>query len=257
MYRASAIKWLHPTAAVPRNSAVRDDLGGAMHTPLAPARHGRSVTFSVPANLLPLHLGCSLYIGGDDPHFEGPKRGSHCTVPMGMGAGDARVLGARVLPGTGAGETVAANFALVSRIASTPRESGCSGCSGRGCEQHTRGGVGDGAHAGGMTLRIMRLDANNHVLRSMDVALDPVTNRTGDVWHVTIPQLSALERVAYGWVVEAPEGWSSDSRVAPGQVLLDPYADAAVSVTLPEADGGATVWAGARGVGREVEPLQC
>lgn len=33
----------------------------------------------------------------------------------------------------------------------------------------------------------------------MEIALDPIINRTGDVWHIRVHGLKQLDSLAYGW----------------------------------------------------------
>ena len=125
MYRSSVRKWLHPKSVIPQGSHVPEDLPGAMHTLLTHEGRGQATAdFIVPANLLPLYLACSVYVKSTKPHFQALKRCSHCTIPMGMGAGTGASLGARIsMTNTGqapsADAEFDANFAVVARSAST------------------------------------------------------------------------------------------------------------------------------------------
>lgn len=58
----------------------------------------------------------------------------------------------------------------------------------------------------------------------MEVALDPVLNRTGDTWHICLPGLKNLEGLYYGWRVKGDVSWEQGHRISPDAVLLDPYA---------------------------------
>lgn len=94
-----------------------------------------------------------------------------------------------------------------------------------------------GSHAGGMMLRILRLDTATNpptVKKSLNIALYPHTHRSGDIWHVQVDNLRNLDTLAYAWVAEGELGWRGRLRFAPGSHLLDPYATMARTVQLPE-----------------------
>ena len=55
-----------------------------------------------------------------------------------------------------------------------------------------------------------------------EIPLDPLTNRTGDHWHVRIDGLP--EEFCYGYRVDGPTG--NGNRYDPGNILLDPHARA-------------------------------
>ncbi len=50
----------------------------------------------------------------------------------------------------------------------------------------------------------------------LEVALDPVLNRTGDVWHVTLGGLKNVSALSYGWRVDGDISWESGQRLLPG-----------------------------------------
>ncbi|KAJ7541638.1 hypothetical protein O6H91_10G068100 [Diphasiastrum complanatum] len=57
---------------------------------------------------------------------------------------------------------------------------------------------------------------------SLEIDLDPILHRTGDVWHV---QLQSVERFAfYGYRCKGEISWESGNRFHARNVLLDPYA---------------------------------
>jgi glycogen operon protein len=68
-----------------------------------------------------------------------------------------------------------------------------------------------------------------------EIELDPVANRTGDIWHVAVPGAQAGE--CYLWRMDGPKG--DGFAYDPEQWLLDPFA---------EAVAGAPEWGGAEGV---------
>lgn len=64
----------------------------------------------------------------------------------------------------------------------------------------------------------------------LEVALDPVVNKTGDVWHCSIEGLKDLGTLCYGWRADADISWDAGNRFHPGstapstapQPLLEP-----------------------------------
>jgi glycogen operon protein len=65
------------------------------------------------------------------------------------------------------------------------------------------------------------------------VALDPAMHRTGDIWHVCLPDVQA--GMAYTWRVDGPWAPEQGHRFRPDRSLLDPYATA---VYLPASGQG-------------------
>ncbi|MCO5555169.1 hypothetical protein L7F22_008712 [Adiantum nelumboides] len=57
----------------------------------------------------------------------------------------------------------------------------------------------------------------------IEIRLDPLTNKTGDVWHVCFENLP-LNNIVYGYRVDGPQGWESGHRFDKTLVLIDPYA---------------------------------
>jgi pullulanase/glycogen debranching enzyme len=73
-----------------------------------------------------------------------------------------------------------------------------------------------------------------------------VTHKTGDTWHIRVPNLRDASTLAYAWEARGEWGWKGRARFAPGSPLLDPYATFARPVKLPESEqGGRVVLAGA------------
>jgi hypothetical protein len=96
-----------------------------------------------------------------------------------------------------------------------------------------------------MTLRIFRVEGGA-AAKTMDLALDPHTHRTGDVWHIEVTNLKRLHAIAYAWLASGEAGWRGATRFAPGSPLLDPYAKLVLPVRLPASEqGGRTVLAAA------------
>lgn len=68
----------------------------------------------------------------------------------------------------------------------------------------------------------------------LEVALDPVVNKTGDVWHIALDGLRRLDTLAYGWRAGGDIEWQEGDRFTPSLVLFDPFAPLVTSSVLPE-----------------------
>jgi isoamylase len=77
-------------------------------------------------------------------------------------------------------------------------------------------------HASGVSLLIYASANDNSPCR--EVALDPVKNRTGDIWHVELEGVGA--GLLYNWRVDGPWEPASGHRFNPRIALMDPYAQA-------------------------------
>ena len=74
----------------------------------------------------------------------------------------------------------------------------------------------------------------------MELALDPVVNKTGDVWHVSMDGLQNFESLYYGFRVLGDVTWEGPHRFDPQRIMLDPYATLARGLpysALPEDAG--------------------
>jgi len=71
-----------------------------------------------------------------------------------------------------------------------------------------------------------------------EIALDPELNKTGDVWHIQIEDLSDLETLCFGWKADGVLGWEGGSRFHPKQVLLDPFSHHVKPLDLPGVSEG-------------------
>ena len=83
-----------------------------------------------------------------------------------------------------------------------------------------------GRHATGVRLEFYRHADDSCPSRVID--LDPVRNRTGDVWHVWVRGVPAGQ--LYGYRVEGPYLPEEGHRFNPHKLLLDPYARAIAGV---------------------------
>ena len=159
----------------------------------------RSATVEVPEYAAPASLDFVLYDERTRTYDEpsGGWGGSAFSVPIGIGCGHARELGASVLTRDEAAGSGEFNVAVLSR------------------------------HATACTL-VLQYGEN-----TLELALNPISHRTGNVWHVSVPfggpsdVLHAPTReddVTYGFRFEGdPEG-RAGSRFFPAQVLFDPRA---------------------------------
>ncbi|KAG2422373.1 hypothetical protein HXX76_016097 [Chlamydomonas incerta] len=235
MFRASGTKWHHPKEAVPPDSALEQGGAGAMRTPMTwdgragPGGEGAWVVrFEVPAKLAPLHLAFSLYQPAADK-YDTPVRAPHFAVPVGMSAGSPEPLGASVVAVSHAGGFTGLNGHHGG--GGDPREATCA--------------VNFAAfsrHASSLQLCLVRLDSAEApggggaplVAQSvLEVVLDPLTNRTGDVWHVCVHGLKDLETLCWAWRADGEVLWQNGNRFHPGFMLMDPHATRAVPVLLP------------------------
>ncbi|GLC33109.1 hypothetical protein PLESTB_000369500 [Pleodorina starrii] len=239
MYRASGTKWHHPREAVPPGSSPEPGGSGAMRTAMRwDERAGVwAGVFEVPAKLAPLHLAFALYHPARDK-YDNPLRAPHFCVPVGMSAGRPEPLGASVVSVAaspqhgGGGEPTdprdiacAVNFSVFSRHASSLQL-----CLVRvkvpSPEEVAAGGDGAAGAAG---------EVEPLVAQSvLEVVLDPLTNRTGDVWHICVHGLKDLESLCWAWRADGEILWQNGNRFHPGFMLMDPWATRAVPVLLPE-----------------------
>jgi glycogen operon protein len=83
-------------------------------------------------------------------------------------------------------------------------------------------------HATGMILCLYESPHDDKPAASL--RLDPVRNRTGDIWHCYIPGLKP--GTLYLWRAEGPFAPHEGHRFNPNKVLIDPYAKALTDGTL-------------------------
>jgi len=231
MYRASLDKWHHPNEVIPQGSASDPSTGGMRSPMMWDGGAGLWVCrFEVPTKLAPLSLAMVLFYP-DSQMYEGPVRGTHFSVPIGMRPGEPGPPGASIITSSKAasGEvSYSINFSVFSR------------------------------HAKGISLVLVRvqqdadgsfpirptpappgspLTAATSALQGrgyLEVALDPVVHKTGDMWHVCVEGLKSISSMTYGWRAEGEASWADGGRFDPAYVLLDPYAPRTVPVVLPE-----------------------
>jgi hypothetical protein len=56
----------------------------------------------------------------------------------------------------------------------------------------------------------------------MEIALDPLLNRTGDVWHACVASLRDVSSLCYGWRADADISWDAGNRFHPGWQPIAP-----------------------------------
>ncbi|KAK9820150.1 hypothetical protein WJX72_006684 [[Myrmecia] bisecta] len=209
-YRASPAKWHIPDQVAPAKSAP-DARTGGMRTKMARSGNGTQHTLQLklPVQLAPIMLGFMLLVPTPQgkAHYMGPSRGKHFTVPVGVKVGFASPTGVRVGVTSADAPTVSVNFAVRSRHAGAMSL----------CLARKQPEQGDPGKTGGF----------------LEVALDPVLNRTGDMWHIMLEGLRDVSTLCYGWRADGDVGWDGGSRFHPGQVMLDPYAPIVTHVSLP------------------------
>eukprot|EP00803_Ostreobium_quekettii_P005522 evm.model.scf_211.8 EVM.evm.TU.scf_211.8 scf_211:65035-74940(+) len=213
LQRSSTAKWYHPKESVPNGSKLHKATNG-MRTPM----HHNSgtdqyeVSIDVPSRLLPVSLSCSIFLEGASKYIN-PRGAAHFGIPVGMLPGQPSPLGAHLKSQRKVRreEAHAVNFAVVSRMATS------------------------------VTLCLMRQsqhsdsDSEESHKGSLEILLDPLVNRTGDVWHVCLEGLHDLESLVYGWRATGTVNWDDGTRFQSSRVLLDPYSISAIPTTLAPA----------------------
>eukprot|EP00798_Chlamydomonas_sp_ICE-L_P002965 gene2965-12972_t len=236
VFRGTPDKSYHPKESIPPDSLVDEGSGGM-----------RSPTNWETKSLRRMRVW---------KQYDSPVHGLSHVVPLGMSPGQAKPLGSSVsvqqgLPVTEGRHNV--NFAVFSIDAVSMTL----------CLVFSRDAVS-------MTLCLVRIEpavssaSNAKGLTYMEIALDPHTNKTGDLWHTCVHGLKDIGTLTYGWklmwsgcyFLECVErrgykamdidtlmyGWKADGAAAwngggkfhGGYLLLDPYATQAVSLVLPE-----------------------
>ncbi|KAL0049338.1 hypothetical protein WJX82_011691 [Trebouxia sp. C0006] len=90
-------------------------------------------------------------------------------------------------------------------------------------------------HAASMSLCLARRTSDPEAkIGFLEVALDPLVNKTGDMWHVCLEGLKDVGSLCYGWRAEADVAWEGRSRFHPGQVMMDPYCPLVAHTRLPD-----------------------
>lgn len=211
-YRASSAKWFHPESITAAGSEADPHLSKAKRVKLKkPSDSAGSYTteFRVAAQLAPVILGFRLCImretGTGTSQYVGPNGSRHFTIPVGLQAGHPLPQGPAVASVSEDGSMCDLNFAVRSR------------------------------HAASMSLCLARQTSDpQSKVGYIEVALDPLLNKTGDMWHVCLEGVKDVASLCYGWRAEADVAWEGRSRFHPGQVMMDPYCPLVAHTRLPD-----------------------
>ncbi|KAK2078653.1 hypothetical protein QBZ16_003493 [Prototheca wickerhamii] len=211
--RGSMRRWHHPQGVAPAGS-VLDETSGAMRSPFP---HGKdAITLTFRAGLAPATLAFAAAVG-HRPVL--PLVAPHFAVPLGMLAGDPRVLG----PSRGARGV---NFAVASASA--------RGMSLVLFSRHRPGDRRPAGRGGGPGIvEAEEDDGSSEWTVALELELDPSVHRTGAVWHVGLPALRPSADLAYAWRVDGEEAWDGGNRTQPDRLLLDPQAPSVTYLGSP------------------------
>lgn len=192
IFRSDPSQWQHPDGTAPPESRL-DPATGAMVTPMKTEDGfgGYSLSFELPIKLAPSTFAFLLRVAakqGKKPSYVKPLRGTYFTTLLGALPGLSSPLGPSLTQKN-------VNFALRCRGA-----------------EH-------------VNLVLMRAPAvPSQSWKIMDFTLNPSQNKTGDTWHVSLPELKNLDSLFYGWRVQGDVSWDQGNRINPEAILLDPYA---------------------------------
>lgn len=227
VYRSSPHAWQHPDSINIPGSQI-DEASGAMMSPMTQTSSTtQSIKIEVPAGLSPVTFAFLISLTPDTTsqqktpssgkklkrRFAVPLEGRHFSALLGAQPGVPTPLGPSTPPFSAAaskkggskktkiGDTTAVNFAVRSR--------------------------------GGTSVALVLVQPpatkdENSEWTCVELALDPILNRTGDTWHITLPSLRNVEKLCYGWRVDGDVSWESGYRISPEVVLVDPEAPALV-----------------------------
>lgn len=214
-YRASAAKWFHP--APPKISVPGSEQdphsSKAQRIKLKSANKGAtySTQFKVQLQLAPVTLGFRIFIPGEGSNgasagqYMSPAGARHFSMPVGLQPGWPLPQGPAAAAVSEDGTTCDLNFAVRSR------------------------------HAASMALCLVRQPTDVQPNGGyIEIALDPLVHKTGDMWHVCLEGVKDVASLCYGWRAEADVAWEGKSRFHPGQVMMDPYCPLIQEATVPD-----------------------
>ncbi|CAM6098217.1 unnamed protein product [Calypogeia fissa] len=188
LFRSNSRDWvlLDPDSAPPDTKYIMGKTE-AMRTPLqAFSSRQQMLKLEFNAEKAPFYVHFVLYkpaVANMSPTWIRNSIGGNFCIPVGVGKGRPEPLGlTQNRDGT-------ANFALYSKNAETV---------------------------------VLCLYGDEAVEPSMEIDLDPLIHRTGDVWHVKLKDISGFTR--YGYRCKGELSWESGNRFQTRNVLLDPYA---------------------------------
>lgn len=183
-YRASPAKWFIPEAIeLPADSFKDPSSGGIISKPRKAGDGLWELVVDVPTKLAPLTLAFQL-LGEGSPEL---GRGGHkFAVPVGMAAGHIEPLGKHSISQSVFTESAAPW--LVLRHTMTSRfHAGASLASSYGQTSSVNFVVRSrGAYSMALVLARKQPQGSNKPSGCLEIALDPVVNKTGDLWHICV-----------------------------------------------------------------------
>ena len=194
VYRSSPSVWQHPESIEADGTFHDEDLGIARTPMINGPDSSWTKEFRIPSHLGPLNFSFNLRILHLDLNSKvliKPLIGEHFSALLGLGQGKPSPAG----PSMVGPDTV--NFSVRSR---------------------------GGEIVSLVLLKPPKQGDKNGSWGQIEIALDPVLNRTGDQWHIAIPGIQKPESVRYGWRVDGDISWESGFRIQPDSLLLDPFA---------------------------------
>ncbi|XP_024515414.1 isoamylase 2, chloroplastic isoform X1 [Selaginella moellendorffii] len=188
LFRSDSTDWvlLEPNDA-PASTKFLGGKNEAMQTPMQQlASCVQTLQLELPLNMAPFYVSfvlCKPACKDSKDMWIKSNSGSNFCVPLGLRTGRPDPLGV-TLEADGS-----ANFALYSK------------------------------NAANVTLCLY---GPNDVEPAMEIDLESVTHRTGDVWHVQLPSIEGF--ISYGYRCRGDETWENGNRFHKRRILLDPYA---------------------------------
>lgn len=193
MYRASPDIWQYPKGIRPAaDDSGMDERMNAMRTRMVCKRGVHSVSLDVPVALAPLTFAYVVVIRSDNDRIITPAKGEYFTTQIGVESGSARKLGSMPFMNhqqAGRNKEMSINFAVH-----------CQGCD--------------------YVSLVLVKSVQEDEYTQQEIALDPRMNRTGSIWHCSVPHSDDL--VGYGWRVNGDLSWETNHRISPDRILLDP-----------------------------------
>lgn len=206
VYRSAPHLWQHPVEVVPHGSH-RNERSGAMVTAMQPSgAQGRyTLTLTVPAALVPLTAAFVVHVappeGAKDsagravrPHFVTPLRGRHFSALIGCSPGSAETEGVTLLP-RAAGQAAASGGSAAGKAAQPAVLEFGGGAAAAAAQKHTVNFAVRCRGADRVCLVLLRPQAaagqqqqqggqQQEEWGMVELVLDPVLNRTGELWHI-------------------------------------------------------------------------
>lgn len=188
IYRRSPDEWIGVEDVAPEGSSFEGGQG-ATRTPMQKQKDGMwNVTTRVPAELAPINIS---FVIIRDGKFVAANSGHNFCAPVGIRRGSPTPLGVSLASkGPAQDKTYAVNFALYSESAT------------------------------GVRVCLARQGKDGKML---EVAFDPLLNKTGRIWHMTLEGLKKPHTLNYGFRISGDLSWKNGGRFDPAAVLLDPY----------------------------------